>query len=178
MAEKISLAARIDELIRDREGGRNVDFAERIGVSQTIVGKWRNSDGNIYPKEENLKKICEAYGVSRMWLDGYDAPVSATDTISPYGSTTELVSVTGTISATELFGMMKRIETDGLEKMAVIKEVLRDSAEKTAAIKTMADSNAVLADTNSKIGAWAAKQLNMFDELESQGTERRSAREA
>jgi transcriptional regulator with XRE-family HTH domain len=158
--EESPLYTRLEGLCRSK-GITIAKMSRDLGISNSAATAWRNGSK---PHIDTLSKMAE-------YLSSNIEYLLSGDTVEQYAGCTDGAASPPLYDAGRLLAALEIAQNN-------IKEVLRDSAEKTAAIKTMADSNAVLVDTNSKLGAWAAKQLNLFDELESQGIERRSARGA
>ena len=59
----------INSRIRDFRNSRKLtqqDFADKIGIKRVTVS-WLEKEGNTVT-EQNIKSICQAYGVSEQWL--------------------------------------------------------------------------------------------------------------
>jgi transcriptional regulator with XRE-family HTH domain len=60
MALKLTFAFNLRRLMR-LHNVQAKDFAEKIGVSASMVTHWRN--GDAFPQPDNIEKICEAFAV-------------------------------------------------------------------------------------------------------------------
>lgn len=54
-------------------GWKQIDLVERTGISKSSINAWVKQ--NWQPKQKALMKMAQVFGVSEMWLAGYDVPM-------------------------------------------------------------------------------------------------------
>lgn len=69
----INARKRIKQIIDEKCNGRQVEFVERTGIPKGTVSHYVNG-GNI-PSDKSANIIAKAFGVSPLWVKGYDVSV-------------------------------------------------------------------------------------------------------
>ena len=69
---KDKIFAIIDRFYSGKHGSK-ADFARKVGVHPVLAGNWLS--GKASPGAGYRRKICEAYGISRDWLDTGTGPM-------------------------------------------------------------------------------------------------------
>lgn len=64
---------RIKQLIDSRCGGSQQIFADRVGIGKSSVSQYVN--GTNFPTNVRAKQIADIFGVSPMWIMGFDVPM-------------------------------------------------------------------------------------------------------
>lgn len=63
---------RIKALMTDLQLNQT-DFCEKTGIQKSALSNYLN--GNRVPRQDQISKIADAFGVSPSWLMGYDVPM-------------------------------------------------------------------------------------------------------
>lgn len=72
MSEQYKRENRIAEALSIM-GWKQIDLVERTGIPKNSVNAWVNQ--KYQPKQNSLMKMAQVFGVSEMWLAGYDVPM-------------------------------------------------------------------------------------------------------
>lgn len=64
---------RIKQLIDSRCDGSQQVFADRVGIGKSSVSQYVN--GTNFPTNVRAKQIADIFGVSPMWIMGFDVPM-------------------------------------------------------------------------------------------------------
>jgi len=64
---------RIKQLIDTRCGGSQQIFADRVGIGKSSVSQYVN--GTNFPTNVRAKQIADVFGVSPLWIMGFDVPM-------------------------------------------------------------------------------------------------------
>lgn len=71
----MDIFSRIEWIIKNLEGGIQLDFAKKIGVSASAVNKWLDKEKPQTPRLDALLEIRSKYGLTHAWLfDGIGEP--------------------------------------------------------------------------------------------------------
>lgn len=87
MEMKDKIFAIIDRFYSGKHGSK-ADFARKVGVHPVLAGNWLS--GKASPGADYRRKICEAYGINRDWLDTGEGPMlreTAQDSVKHPGPT-------------------------------------------------------------------------------------------
>lgn len=63
---------RIKECMQ-KSGKKQIDVANESGISKGTISKYIS--GDVKPKVEAVNKLAQVFGVSSLWLSGYDVPM-------------------------------------------------------------------------------------------------------
>lgn len=80
---------RIKQLIDSKCGGSQQAFADRVGIGKSSVSQYVN--GTNFPTNVRAKQIADVFGVSPMWIMGFDVPMDNEEIIA--NSKTDRINV-------------------------------------------------------------------------------------